>query len=668
MLAPLVNLNVYYGDIDKAIDLLNSYIAEHPTSVEARKRLAALYKSSQRIDHFCAVMEELQLLQPSAANLRELADMYAFLGRNRDEMSALARLIDARGYQPLESDYYKLATLYRIDHQPDEAISVIRDYIEDRNFKVSIESVYLAVQLLQEDDREGKALDLSQTYLKKQGKEDDAIVLSSLFEAKGQYQSAYTVLEPYLDNIAKSTDLEQQVVDVMLAQKKDDDVYTLLSTQRTKEGSLPPSIAVTLIDLAVARGDNDTLEALIRTQDLEKLPETGLLRFADTSFRLKRPDLAQIMLDKLSKDYLRQSPALGAILQVCANDTPQNIAALANIPRDMSAEAKIVLSLLYMQHNMPQLAFSLLDKLPVADVLESFDAAQYAEVYLDINAAPKAEQMLNEVRPSSPPELQDSIDKILVLLAAGEGKTEFVKEKLASYAASASDIWPDAFDNALYFHHDETALVIAELTYKIQPSVPNRLQLAEALLINHRYSDVLNHLEALAATNDDARAMYLDVIATWGQENGGIANLSPGQLAGLKAAVASAIKAPNMPEEERRDLAYVLEDIGMYDQAEKVLVMLAGNQPFEAPDVEDLLGFWEDHPSDTSVGWVQNRARHSGGNDQVAWLTYLNDNGHPQAVLDILGEGADLSPAIADQYTEALVETHSKTRKTGNLP
>ena len=69
VLAPLVNLNIYYGDVDKAIDLLNSYIAEHPTSVEARKRLAALYKSSQRLDHYCAVLEELQLLTPSATNL-----------------------------------------------------------------------------------------------------------------------------------------------------------------------------------------------------------------------------------------------------------------------------------------------------------------------------------------------------------------------------------------------------------------------------------------------------------------------------------------------------------------------------------------------------------------------------------------------------------------------
>src|SRR6202034_3529784 len=82
VLAPLVNLNVYYGDIDKAIDLLKSFIAGHPTTVEGRKRLAALYKSSQRFDHYCAVLEELQNLSPSVATLRELTDIYAFLGRN----------------------------------------------------------------------------------------------------------------------------------------------------------------------------------------------------------------------------------------------------------------------------------------------------------------------------------------------------------------------------------------------------------------------------------------------------------------------------------------------------------------------------------------------------------------------------------------------------------
>src|SRR3984885_6360522 len=58
VLAPLVNLNIYYGDVDKAITLLESYIADHPRSLEARKKLADLYKNSERFDHYAVIMEE----------------------------------------------------------------------------------------------------------------------------------------------------------------------------------------------------------------------------------------------------------------------------------------------------------------------------------------------------------------------------------------------------------------------------------------------------------------------------------------------------------------------------------------------------------------------------------------------------------------------------------
>ena len=133
VLAPLVNLNIYYGDVDKAIALLESYIADHPRSLEARKKLADLYKSSERFDHYCAVLEEIQDLQPSAANLQKLVETYAFLGRTNDEMKALSRLIESDEYQPEEADYFKLASYYRVDHQPDKAINVISDFVEDQS-------------------------------------------------------------------------------------------------------------------------------------------------------------------------------------------------------------------------------------------------------------------------------------------------------------------------------------------------------------------------------------------------------------------------------------------------------------------------------------------------------------------------------------------------------
>jgi len=662
VVAPLVNLNIYYGDIDKAIALLESYVIDHPRSLEARKKLADLFKSSERFDHYCTVMEEIETLSHSADNLRKLTETYAFLGRTRDEMNALARLISSDDYVPEEADYYKLASYYRVDHQNDKAINVISDYIEDNHYHVGLESITLAIELLQEADKEDDALSMAESFLKKQPREDDAIMLSTLFESHGQFDSGYAVLKPFLANIEHSTDLEQQVADIMLEQKKDDELFDMLAAQRAKQGSLPPSLAVTLTDLAVTRADYDTLEALIRTQDLEKMPESALLRYADMSYRLKRPDLAQIIQGKLSASYFHEAPVLEVVLAVAADDTPKTMAALTALPHSAisTSQEKLVLSEIYVQHGLHANAYSLLDTMSVDDVLESFDAEQYAEIYLDMGAATKAEQALNAARERSPDDIKDSIDQTLVLLAAGTGKIDFIRQKLANY--KPGDLWPDTYDFALHYNHNDLALMIAEKLYKFDPSEANRLQLAEAQMFNGRYVEALNNLQPLVEKSDDARAMFLDAIASWAQQAGGVQGMPEAQRASLNAIISSAMKNKNMPLDERRDLAYVLEDIGFNTEAESVLMMLANGQPADGPDVEELLGFWSDHPSNIELSWVEDRARHSIGNDRAHWLTYLNENEQPQAVLDIIGDATDLPPAVADQYVYALVETKNKDK------
>ncbi len=670
VLAPLINLNVYYGNDDQAIALLESFIADHPRSIEGRKRLAGLYKNTERYDHYCRVMEELQNLSPSSVNLRELADTYNFLGRYKDEMNILSQLIESKGYKPQEEDYTRLATYYRLDQQQDAALRTIRDYIEDRYYKVDVDAISLAAQLMLEQQDPNKAYSLASSFLKKRGQESDAIALSTLFETEGQTDLAYNILTPYLADIEKSPDLEQQVVDVMLAQKKDEKVYKMLSAQRAKDGNLSPALAVSLTDLAVERADYPLIEAMIRSQDLNILPEAPLLRYAHTAFQLKRPDLAQLMLSKLGASYLKQDEELAAVLDVAANDTPKTMAELMALPHDsLPAEAKIIFASIYVAHNMPKPAFELLDGMPVADVFNAFDAAQYASLYLDVSAGAKAEQILNEARPHSSPELQDSIDQILLMLAAGEGKSEVVRQKLADYKGSETDLWADIYDMAIQYHHEDIALAIAERLYKLNGNDENRLLLAEALLLNHRFSDSLGYLQALVEKSPVARLMYLDAMATWAEQSGGnLPALSNAQRTAFNAAVDGLLKDPNLSLDERQDVAYVLEQIGFLDQAATVLIELAGNQPHNSLAIDDLVGFWQDHPSDRGRAWIQNRARHAGNDAEKAlWLTDLNDMEYPQAVVDIVQGESHLSPAVADQYIEALVTLNDKEQLEGAL-
>src|SRR5262249_3337114 len=72
--------------------------------------------------------------------------------------------------------------------------------------------------------------------------------------------------------------------------------------------------------------------------------------------------------------------------------------------------------------------------------------------------------------------------------------------------------------------------------------------------------------------------------------------------------------------------------------------------------------FWEDHPSASMLSWVENRIRHSSVSEKAAWLLYLNDNEHAQAVVSILQDESDLPGPIMDQYIEALTTLNDKNK------
>src|ERR1700722_17620233 len=57
VVVPLVNLYIHYGDTNKAISLLETFTANHKRSVDGRRKLADLYKESQRLNDYCRELE-----------------------------------------------------------------------------------------------------------------------------------------------------------------------------------------------------------------------------------------------------------------------------------------------------------------------------------------------------------------------------------------------------------------------------------------------------------------------------------------------------------------------------------------------------------------------------------------------------------------------------------
>jgi len=662
---PLINLNTHYGNIDQAISLMKSLLAKKPNSIDGHRELAKLYKSSLRFYDYCQALETLQKLSPSTDTLRELADNYNFLGEYEKEMQALSLLVKSEDYKPKEDDYFRLASYYRINGQLPEAVETIVTIINKNNYNVGLETILLATLLLLEKGDEQKAFAIGSAYIEKNDDESDAIMLSSLFSEQKKFDSAYALLTPFLPNIDKSVHLTEAVATLQLALGKNKELYDILYRQY-QHGVMPVSLSLALLDLSVEYKNYQLVESVLSKAELSEIPEDALIRYADLSSQLKRPNLALIIRENLGKDYLQKAPLLNVMLDIAVDDTPKALAELQALPQNaiVSPEQKLMVADIYLEHGQDKSAFALFQEIPAEVILKNLDASQFARLYLGMNPA-EGKAMLNRLQAHDSLELMSKIEDAHMLLAAGEGNAEMVKGWIKSHSKSESILLSDAYDLAGRYRHNELALIIAKRIYHIDSSVQNRKQLADSLSLNRRYAEALELLQPLTDRDANARAMYLSTMADWIHIAG--AGALSSNKASLDTFISSMLKRTDMTLEEKRSLAYLLEEEGFKDKAEAIFQELVGSQSFASNDVSDLLGLWGDKPTPAAIEWVKKRADTSSGAEKAAWLGYLNDVGHSKEVVAIMDGIQKMPPLVADQYITALTNLHSKQQLASTL-
>ena len=569
--SPLINLDIYYGDIDKAIEVLTQYLADHPHSAEGYKRLAELYKSSQRLDHYCAALEILQKLSPSTGNLRDLADTYDFLGRREEEMGALTRLISSKDYNPADEDYIKLATFLHVAGKSDEAVNVIRSYIKDRDYEVGANTASLAVHLLLEEGKIDKAEDIAARYAVRSGDVNAAIALASQFEERRQPDAAYDLLKPFAKDVGKSPELEQQIVNILLAQRKDDEAMAMLKDQYPIGHPTPFACACADRSCHRAKGFHAGGRRP-KKSDAAAMPEDALLRYANFAQQTKRQTLAQILRERLGPDYLRLAPLLDAVLMIGVNDTfqlPEDIAGGA-AKYMVSSTERLTVASIYLSHGIGGEALAMIKSASLPDMLDILGPADLALFYLEAGQPEDGVRQLVAARDDGTLQMQATIDEALLLLDAGQGHMAEAAKKADAYGDKNSDLFADGHDIAQHYGHNDVATMFALRLYKIAPTLPNRLLVAEALVREGRFGEAQAYLKPPAEKDEGSRRLYLDAVADW-VEKAGIKNLPDAQKKEAESFLLSSAQGINLSASDRLGFADLFDDIGLFDQAEKFI-------------------------------------------------------------------------------------------------
>ncbi len=126
---PLSDLYLIYGEMGKAVELMETFVEYNPDNMEARLRLSKYYQQTQRPHDYLGSLEKRTEVQPSEQALRNLSQLYNAEGRYRQQIEVLKRIV--QDYEAKPHDYLDLAYLLAAEGDMVGATDILRKLAHD---------------------------------------------------------------------------------------------------------------------------------------------------------------------------------------------------------------------------------------------------------------------------------------------------------------------------------------------------------------------------------------------------------------------------------------------------------------------------------------------------------------------------------------------------------
>lgn len=147
----LVELHIRLGEVDKAADILLTYVTAHPHDAEATTRLAELFRDAQMRDKYMATLEKLVREHKDPATMRQLEKVYDMAGKTKERIAVLRSLVLSR--QAEVNDHIELAALLAGDDERG-ALEVLYNVFRRWPADVDTETAQAFVALAADNERE----------------------------------------------------------------------------------------------------------------------------------------------------------------------------------------------------------------------------------------------------------------------------------------------------------------------------------------------------------------------------------------------------------------------------------------------------------------------------------------------------------------------------------
>ncbi len=715
----LSDLYLQKGNINKAIETMEKFVAAHPGNLEARIKLGTLYQYDQRTDQYMNNLEAINKIRPNTNDLSNLSYLYNFKGDYDKQAQVLRELIAAeKGKNP--KHFSDLANIQASRHDYAGAIDTLSQLRKSDPEHFTFANEVLLVSLLFDNRQPEDAKKTLESWLDKSNNIEEAAELINIAHFKGSAAMAENLMSRYSeDKIDANPKLLEAYIYLKLSENADDAIFRRLEKLH-KDKKLPPALAGNLLLLAVERGETELSQDLMKDVPLNTMPEQDVLKLIEMSITEDDSDLLNRINQSFSDEESRKLyPVISAALAVASQhqDAPELLSRLDTL--GFTHEQTLEIADICAHFNRSLCATHLLANLPDQSQLSDSEIATIGDIYLQLHEADNGYNYIagaGKNRDKSP-----AIGHVYILLQAARGKDSEVKSWLDTHPEMVNehlltDLFYAAYDNSRF----NTAVHMAQIFRGKYESELGRSLLAAAYVAAKQYEQAVKTLRGISGGNmlpedEDTYLTALVKLAPWRKEYrkelvtfantqlnsgtlsekqkiavlhalidvnetglalphfkaqalaaGGEWTMLYAQLLDKKGRYDEArpywVKALNDPKTataDKEDIAYVLIDHGFKSDAEPVFMQLAEHAGAKSTPVSELMYIWGPKPAATRVEWLERRYNAEfNPAEKRLWAALIGNAGSTAYLEGFVTRHPETIavPEVADTYFEALAE------------
>lgn len=709
----LAGLYLIQGKIDKAINILETHMRDHPTAGILRKQLTQIYLYGQRYEEYTKSLAMEAALSPDVSTLTRLSSLYNASGEYDKQITVLQTLLATeKGNSP--KTYSDLAIMLAGAGRLQEAADLLLLFKKQLPEHYKSEDAALLISLLLDLKRYDEAVSETLAVRDRQRPLANNIVhLVKLVQFKAGNDYAAKIINSYSeDELVASSELLDMKIILMSKAGNEKEAYALL-TKLYDTKKLPDSFFPELLYYAVIHDDRAQVDAILSKMDLEQLSEQELINLVLAAQSHRNIHLLNAMKKfGESPQHLKTYPLFSAVLAVISHNplVTARLAALRTL--DLSKEDHLELASLCAEAGLSACAHEHLGTTVNMSELNDSQLTKVGDIYLRLKDWKKLSDLLDAAKKAN---RSMPLGQISLRYAAVKGDTNAIKAAIVDLqhsidTALLSDLFYYASENG----HPTLAILIGKRLLTIDNTVQRRRDVATVMIKGGLYEqafalmiqntpwstsekeDILTVLAKLASRSPEHRKQLIAYASEWlhqpapeslkmsliyvlihaGQFNlvapdvklladkkGGSWAIMYAQYLDKQGRYSAALPYwvklsadPSTTARTRMDIAYALLEHGNKKDAEPIFRAAADKAHAASTQVTQLLYLWGPRLETQHIKWLITRIRAVRDNERVIFTRYLAEHVDAETLASTLKANPDLmsDPATQKVYLDAV--------------